>query len=142
MQTCNLATTIYWRCCTFSSMYFWPLNKKRGLHKCMDLCLGLQFYSIEHYVRFMIIKCFIYHYSFIVQLEIMDSDTSSSSFMFMIVLAIQGFCIHYETEIVLLGSGKNSVNFLNWLLDNFGRMAIFTTCLIWVFYCCEETPWP
>lgn len=53
-------TSIFgWKCCLFSSVYFWLLYQKSGVHWCVDICLGLQFDSIDHMSVFVpIVWCF------------------------------------------------------------------------------------
>lgn len=54
MQLSHMTSTICWRCCIFSRVYFWLLweKKKSVVCRCMELCLGLQFDSIHLLVCF------------------------------------------------------------------------------------------
>ena len=47
MQPASLTTIICWRCCIFPQSSLWILYKKLGVHRCVDLCLGLQFNLIN-----------------------------------------------------------------------------------------------
>ena len=49
MHLSNLTSTICWRFCLFSCVYFW-LYKNSSVHRCIDLCLGLQLDSIDLYL--------------------------------------------------------------------------------------------
>jgi hypothetical protein len=49
-------------------------NKKSGVLKCVNLCLGIQFDSIDQ-TAFMPITCYFYYYSSVIQFEIRCSDT-------------------------------------------------------------------
>ena len=93
MQTSNLTSTICWKCCLFSSVYFcfFFFIKNQVMCRYVDLCLSLQFSWS---------KCLFlcqYHTVFItiVQLEIKDGDSFSSSFMIRIGLSILGFFVLY-----------------------------------------------
>jgi hypothetical protein len=74
--------------------------KKSGVHRCVGLHLGLQFDSIDnpvlsfykYHVGF-IIMIIINYYSFVVQLEIRNSDISSNSFIIQNCFSYPGFCV-------------------------------------------------
>lgn len=54
-------------------MYFWLTYRKKepGVHRCVDLCVGVQLDSIDQYACVLPIPCYFYYCSSVVQLEIM-----------------------------------------------------------------------
>ena len=91
----TLTNTIFWRCCLFSSVYFWLLYKKSGSHRCVNyvlvlilfhwpICLFLcQYHGVFNY------------YSSIVQGKIRDGETASSSFIFQDCFSYSRFLFLY-----------------------------------------------
>lgn len=74
-------------------MYLWPLFFffKLDVRKCADLCLGLQFYSIDQFVC-SYADTMLFHYCiFVAHLEIQNDDTSNSILLFRIILAMLFF---------------------------------------------------
>jgi hypothetical protein len=47
MLTASWTTTICWKCCRFSSGWFWLLCQRSSDHRCVASFLGLQLYSID-----------------------------------------------------------------------------------------------
>jgi hypothetical protein len=71
-------------------MCFWLLYQKSCVHRYVDLCLGFPFDSIDQCVWFyantilffgLLFLFLFFSYSFIVELEIRDDDTSRISFV-------------------------------------------------------------
>jgi hypothetical protein len=72
------------------------------------LCLGLQFDSILQHIGFMPIPCYFYYCGFVVQLEIRNADTTSSSFIIQDCFSCPGLLLFpYEAEIVFSRTVKN-----------------------------------
>lgn len=56
MQASSLTSIIFWRYCLFSSVFFcWLTYQKSGVHRCVDLHLGLGFDFIENCVCFYVV---------------------------------------------------------------------------------------
>jgi hypothetical protein len=64
----------------FPNVCIWLLCQNSCVHRCMDLCLDLQFYFVDM-SGFMPISCCFCYYSSVVQLKIGNCDISCTSFI-------------------------------------------------------------
>ena len=81
MQTSSLTSTICFRCCLISCVYFWPLYQKSGSKGVQIYIRVFNLIPLTNVSAFVPIQCCFYYYSLVVQLEIRDSDISRSSFI-------------------------------------------------------------
>lgn len=140
MQPSSLTVSICWRDCFFSTVYLWPLFFffKLDVHKYVDLCLGLQFYSIDQFI------CF-YANAMLFLLLWLCSTSWNPGWWYLQQYLIQDYfsyaifpfvcvCFHMKLKIVLS-------SFLNFFLECWwglhcickllwGRMAIFTALIL------------
>ena len=83
---------------------------------------------------FALIPQCLYYYSFVLQHEVEDSVTFSSSFILLVVLFYFSFFFHIKLKIVPLRYVKNCVIILMWDLtdsvDCFGRMVIYIILIL------------
>ena len=81
IQPSSFISTIHWRCCLSSSVPFWTPYQKIKFPYVSRLLSGssIWFYWSE-YVLCANTKLFFNYYSSVIQLEIKDGNTSSSSF--------------------------------------------------------------
>jgi len=81
VEPSNLTSTICWRCCLFSTVYFWFLHQKIS---CPSVC-GFMFGSLFKFswstCLFLCQNHSFYYCSSVVQSEIRDGNTSSRSFI-------------------------------------------------------------
>lgn len=108
-QTYSLTSTLCFRCCLTSCVYFWPLYQNSGVQRCADLYLGLQFASPDDVSVFVPVQGCFYYYGLVVHLEIRYSDISSSSFIIMDCFNSSGLCFCMKLKIVFSKSVRNCV---------------------------------
>ena len=141
MLTATWASTICWKCCLFSTGWFWLLCQRSSDHTCGGLILGLQFYPIDlpaclysSTIQFFFI-CFVLfcfnHNCSVVELEV---NSPRSSF-----IAENSFC--YPGFFVIPDEFENCSFYLceelSWNFDgdciesvDCFRMAIFTISIL------------
>lgn len=73
------SSTICWRCCLVSSVYFWPLSQKSGVHRCENFYMDLKFDSPDQHDCSMLTTLLILSYNSVIQLEIWNNAISSRS---------------------------------------------------------------
>jgi hypothetical protein len=101
----------------------------------VDLCLGLQFDYIDFMSVFVPIPCCFCYYSSVVQFEVKDGNTFSSSFVIQDCFSYTAsLCFYVKLKIVLSRSMKNCVGiFMEIPLNQqiaFDKMAIFTILIL------------
>lgn len=94
----SLLTMLY-----FFNVYFFLLSQKSGVHRYVNLCLGLQFDSIIDMSDFVLISWCFYYYSSLIQLEAGTRD-SLSSFVIENCFSstVLNVCFHKNIKIILL----------------------------------------
>ena len=106
-------------------MHIYLLYKNSHVHRYVDLCLGLQFYSIDLHLCFVPIHCCFYCYVLYYNLKSRIVIPTAVLLLFRIILATLYFCI----SITLSISVNNCVGFLMEITLNlyitFGWMSIF-----------------
>lgn len=76
-------------------------KKKSGVHKCVYLCLRLQFGAIHQHICYSNMVFFFYYYSSVAHLEIQDGNNNSSiSFFKMFELSFQFYAQLHWTILV------------------------------------------
>jgi hypothetical protein len=111
MQASSLTSTICWRCCLFSAVYFW-LCQKSHVYRVFNLIPLISRFVLCQYCAVL------YYNSSVVQFEIGDVIPLAVLWLLRIVLAILCVCVYIKLKIVLSISMKNFVVLLNGMALN------------------------
>ena len=97
IETPNLTSTICWRCCLYSSVYFCVFYKSLGSIYVWNHVLASNSIPLISKSVFLPIQCCFYCYDFIVQLKIGARDTFHIlSFMTVVVICCCCCCCYYS----------------------------------------------